>query len=61
VALAKRLAIFEIGNGMDSEGFFDRYKKGQLEDSEQFVEWANNYQHYLAMRGKIEERLQHAA
>jgi hypothetical protein len=57
VALAKRLAIFEIGNGMDSEDFFDRYKKGHLEDSGQFVEWANNYQHYLAMRGEIEERL----
>jgi hypothetical protein len=61
VALAKRLAKFEIGYGMDSEDFFDQYKKGQLEDTEQFVEWANSYQHYLAMRGEIEERLQHAA
>ena len=61
VALAKRLAIFESGCEMDSEDFFDQYTKGHLEDSEKFVEWSNDYQHYLAMRGEIEERLQHAA
>jgi hypothetical protein len=61
VALAKRLAIFESGYGMDSEDFFDQYSKGHLKDSEKFVEWSNDYQHYLAMRGEIEERLQHAA
>lgn len=61
VALAKRLAVFEIKERMESEDFFNQYRNGQLEDSEAFVEWANTYQHYLAMRGEIEDRLEHAA
>ena len=61
VALAKRLAIYENRYGLESEDFFDQYTKGLLEDSEKFIEWVNDYQHYLAMRGEIEERLQHAA
>ncbi|MBI5602381.1 MAG: hypothetical protein HY879_03425 [Deltaproteobacteria bacterium] len=61
VALAKRLAIYEHGYGLETEEFFDQYTKGNLDDSEKFVEWANDYQHYLAMREEIEERLQHAA
>ena len=61
VALAKRLAILESGYGMDSEEFFNQYTKGHLKDSEKFVEWANDYQHYLTMRVDIEDRLQHAA
>jgi hypothetical protein len=61
VALAKRMAIYENKYGRESEEFFDQYTKGLLSDSEEFFEWANDYQHYLAMRGEIEERLQHAA
>lgn len=61
VALAKRLATYENKYGMESEEFFAQYTKGHLADSEKFIEWANDYQHYLAMRGEIEERLQHAA
>ncbi len=61
VALAKRLAIYENKYRMESEEFYAQYTKGNLADSEKFVEWANDYQNYLAMRGEIEERLQHAA
>lgn len=50
VAIAKRLSIFEIRYRMTSEEFFDKFNKGQLEDSEDFVEWANDYQHYVAIR-----------
>jgi len=32
-----------------------------MEDSADFVEWANDYQHYLAIRLEIEERLRHVA
>jgi hypothetical protein len=55
VGLAKRLAIYENKYGMESEEFFDKYTKGLQEDSEIFIRWANDYQHYLAMRDDIEE------
>lgn len=54
VAIAKRLSIFETRYRMTSEEFFDEFSKGQLEDSEDFVEWANDYQHYVAIRREIE-------
>ena len=54
VAIAKRLSVFEIRYRMTSEEFFDKFSKGQLEDSEDFVEWANDYQHYVAIRREIE-------
>ena len=54
VAIAKRLSIFENRYRMTSEEFFDKFSKGQLEDSEDFVEWANDYQHYVTIRREIE-------
>jgi hypothetical protein len=54
VAIAKRLGIFETRYRMTSEEFFDKFSKGQSEDSEDFVEWANDYQHYVAIRREIE-------
>ena len=61
VAIAKRLSIFETRYRMTSEEFFDKYNKGQSEDSEDFVEWANDYRHYIAIRREIEEHVQHVA
>ena len=60
VAISKRLSFYEGRNKMESEDFFDRFSKGQMEDSEEFVEWANYYQHYLALRQDVDERLRHA-
>ena len=57
VAIAKRLSIFETRYRMASEEFFDKFSKGQLEDSEDFVEWANDYQHYVAIRREIEAQV----
>jgi hypothetical protein len=54
VAIAKRLSIYETQYRMTSEVFFDKFSKGQSEDSEDFVEWANDYQHYIAIRREIE-------
>lgn len=42
VAVSKRLSVYEGRNKMESEVFFDRFVKGQTEDSEEFVEWAND-------------------
>ncbi|MCR4319220.1 MAG: hypothetical protein NUV74_02650 [Candidatus Brocadiaceae bacterium] len=61
VAIAKRLSIFETRYRMASEEFFDKFSKGQSEDSEDFVEWANDYQHYVAIRREIEVHVQHVA
>ena len=61
VAIAKRLSVYEDRHQMTSEDFFDKYGKGQLEDSIDFVEWSNEYQHYMAIRLEIEKHLQHVA
>jgi len=61
VALTKRLSLYEKQYGMTSEEFFNAYDQGRLEDSIDFVEWANDYQHYLAIRVEIEKQLRHVA
>jgi len=61
VALAKQLSVYETQYRMESEEFFDQYSKGQKEDTLDFVEWSNNYQHYLEMKLEIERQLRHAA
>jgi len=60
VAVSKRLSAYEGRNKMESEEFFDRFVKGKTEDSEEFVEWANDYQHYLALREDVVARTRHA-
>ena len=60
-AITKRLSFYEGRYLMTSEKFFDKFAKGQSEDSEDFVEWANDYQHYVAIRREIEAHLQHVA
>jgi hypothetical protein len=47
-------------NKIESEVFSDRFVKGQTEDSEEFVEWANDYQHYLALRQEVEAKVRYA-
>jgi hypothetical protein len=61
VAVAKRLSIYENRQQLTSEEFFNEYSQGQLGDEAQFVEWANDYRHYLALRQELEEHLTDAA
>lgn len=61
VSITKRLSVYEARYLVASEGFFDKYNKGKSEDSEDFVEWANDYENYIAIRSEIEGRLQHVA
>lgn len=61
VALSKRLNAYESQYLMSSEEFYDQFSKGQSEDSKDFVEWANDYKHYLAVRREIEAHLQNVA
>ncbi|ACK66968.1 hypothetical protein PCC8801_2979 [Rippkaea orientalis PCC 8801] len=58
VAVAKRLSLYENQHNMDSEDFFDSYSKGQLSDEAIFIDWANDYRHYLGLHQELENRLQ---
>ena len=60
VAVSKRLSTYEGRYKMESEEFFDRFAKGETEDSKEFVEWANDYQHYLNIRHEVDTQLRHA-
>ena len=61
IAIAKRLSVYETRFQLESEDFFDRFSKGESEDSKEFVAWANDYQHFVEIRREIETRLQHVA
>jgi tRNA A37 threonylcarbamoyladenosine biosynthesis protein TsaE len=61
IAVAKRLSVYESEQRMDSEEFFDQYSRGQLSDDVVFIEWANDYHHYLALRRDLEKKLQDVA
>lgn len=50
IAVAKRLSKRELQHGMESEDFFSQYMQGEMPDDAVFVEWANDYRHYLALR-----------
>ena len=53
IAVTKRLSLYECQQRMDSEEFFDRYSRGRLSDDAVFVDWANDYRHYLKLRQKL--------
>ncbi len=61
IAITKRLSSYENRYEVVSEDFFNRYSKGEMEDSTDFVEWSNAYEHFMAIRQKIERRLQNVA
>ncbi len=61
IAVAKRLSLNEDRYQIDSDEFFDRFNQGQLSDESMFVEWANDYRHYLALRQDLETRLKNVA
>ena len=50
IAVAKRLSKRELRHGMESKDFFAQYMQGRMPDDAVFVEWANDYRHYLALR-----------
>lgn len=61
IAVAKRLNSYESQHQMGSEEFFDQYSRGKLSDDAVFVEWANDYRHYLHLHQELEKRLQNVA
>jgi hypothetical protein len=61
IAVAKHISLYEKKYSMDSETFFHKYRSGQMEDTEDMIEWSNNYQHYIQLKADIERQLRHAA
>jgi len=61
VTVAKRLSGYEDRYRITSEDFFDKFSKGKMEDSTDFVEWANDYQHYIVIRNDVERHLRNVA
>ncbi len=57
IAVAKRLSLYENQHKLDSEEFFHQYCQGKTSDEIEFIEWANDYQHYLALRQEVEQDL----
>lgn len=57
IVVTKRLITYENQQQMDSEEFFDQYSRGQLSDDSVFIDWSNDYRHYLQLRQKLVESL----
>ena len=61
IALVRQLDAYEAKYKMDSAEFFTQYSQGKTTDNEVFVEWAGNYQHYLALHQELAVKLQNVA
>ncbi|NJL03012.1 MAG: hypothetical protein HC910_21500 [Spirulinaceae cyanobacterium SM2_1_0] len=61
IALVKQLSAYEAQYKLDSAEFFTQYSQGKTDDDEVFVEWAGNYQHYLALHQELSQKLSHVA
>jgi hypothetical protein len=61
LAIAKRLSRYEAEGGMESENFYARFTSGEMGDDARFIDWANDYRHYLALRSAVDKKLHEAA
>jgi hypothetical protein len=61
VSVAKQLGLLEDRHRISSEDFFHRFSSGQMEDTEEFIEWSNAYRHFLALHSRLEKQVCHAA
>jgi hypothetical protein len=56
-ALIRSLVAYEQRYQMASADFYARYRKGEMGDSADMIEWAGDYQHYLELKGELEQKL----
>ena len=61
IAISKRLSTLEQLHHIDSEDFFYQYTQGRLADDAAFVEWANDYRHYLSLHQELDAKLKYVA
>jgi hypothetical protein len=52
---------YEDRYNMTSEEFYDKYCKGKTDDTEDIIEWANAYQHFIALRRDLESKVNKVA
>jgi hypothetical protein len=55
MAVAKQVSRFEDRYKISSEDFFHRFSGGHMEDTAEFAEWSNAYQHFLSLRNILRE------
>lgn len=56
-AVIRSLVAYEQRYQMSSGDFYARYRKGEMGDKAEFVEWAGDYQHYLELKEELEQKL----
>jgi hypothetical protein len=56
-ALIRSLVAYEQRYQMASADFYARYRKGEMGDNADIIEWAGDYQHYLELKGELEQKL----
>ncbi len=61
IAIAKRLSVYENQYHQNSEDFYHQYNQGLLSDDVIFIEWANDYRHYVALHQELEQKLNDVA
>ncbi len=56
-SLIRSLVAYEQRYQMSSADFYARYRKGEMGDNADIVEWAGDYQHYLELKDELEQKL----
>lgn len=56
-ALLRSLIVYEQKYQMSSDEFYAEYLSGKMEDSKDFVEWAGDYQHFIALKQELEQKI----
>lgn len=56
--LSHVLTSYEDRYSMTSKEFYTRYCAGALSDERDYVEWAGDYQHFIALKAELENRLE---
>ena len=52
--LSQELVRLEIKHNMRSDTFYKKFQKGKLNDSMEFIRWANKYEFYREVKGDLE-------
>lgn len=61
IAVTKKLHTYEMKYNIDAEEFYNQFHNGEHDDTQDFIEWANAYQHYLALHHELDKRLSNVA
>ena len=57
LALSRQLFSFEQKYGITSPEFYARYKRGEMGDARDFVQWAGRYRIYCELKDQVDRNL----